>query len=256
MTGEGPPSGSTPVMLEVAGVWKSFDGLSVLRGLDLQVSRHEAVVLIGASGSGKSTLLRCINGLESVDAGSIILDGDLDVTDLDADLDRLRRRVGIVFQSYNLFPHMSVIDNVMLAPRKVLGVPRAQARQQATSLLTRFGLAEKADEFPDRLSGGQSQRAAIVRALAMEPELMLFDEITSALDPLLVSEVLDAVRDLRAGGLTIVMATHEMQFARDVADRVCFLHDGIVLEQGPPEQLFGAPRQQQTADFLARARRD
>jgi polar amino acid transport system ATP-binding protein len=242
---------STPLLL-ASGVWKSFEDHSVLRGLDLDVTRHSAVVLIGASGSGKSTLLRCINGLETVDAGSIVLDGDLEVTDPDVDLDTVRRRIGIVFQSYNLFPHMTVLDNITLAPRKVARVPKAQAVDEARALLARFGLDAKADEYPDRLSGGQAQRAAIVRALAMQPELMLFDEITSALDPLLVGEVLDAVRDLKEGGLTIVMATHEMGFAREVADLVCFLHDGMVLEQGPPEQVFGSPREAQTRDFLAR----
>jgi polar amino acid transport system ATP-binding protein len=241
----------TPI-LEVSGVWKAFDEHPVLRGIDLRVDAHQAVVLIGASGSGKSTLLRCINGLESVDAGRIVLDGEVEVTDPRIDLDRVRRRIGIVFQSYNLFPHMTVLDNITLAPRKVVGVAGSQAREEAVALLDRFGLADKAAEYPDRLSGGQAQRVAIVRALAMQPELMLFDEITSALDPLLVGEVLDAVRDLKAGGLTIVMATHEMGFARDVADRVCFLHDGIVREQGPPEEMFNAPREPETQEFLAR----
>jgi polar amino acid transport system ATP-binding protein len=239
-------------LLDVTGVWKSFDAHSVLRGIDLTVDAHEAVVLIGASGSGKSTLLRCINGLESVDAGRILLDGDVEVSDPRVDLDKVRRRVGIVFQSYNLFPHMTVLENVTLAPRKVARVDGDRARAEAVALLDRFGLRGKADEYPDRLSGGQAQRVAIVRALAMQPELMLFDEITSALDPLLVGEVLDAVRDLKSGGLTIVMATHEMGFAREVADRVCFLHDGVVREQGPPEQVFGSPREQQTQEFLAR----
>ena len=245
-----PPSDTR--LLEARGVWKSFDDHSVLRGLDLDVDRHQAVVLIGASGSGKSTLLRCINGLESVDAGHIVLDGDVDVTDPDVQIDLVRRRVGIVFQSYNLFPHMTVIDNVTLARRKVMGVASGQARDEATTLLERFGLGGKADEYPDRLSGGQAQRVAIVRALAMQPELMLFDEITSALDPLLVGEVLDAVRELKLGGLTIVMATHEMGFAREVADRVCFLSDGIVREEGPPEQIFNEPREAETREFLAR----
>ncbi len=239
-------------LLDVSGVWKSFDDHSVLRGIDLTVDAHEAVVLIGASGSGKSTLLRCINGLEMVDAGRIVLDGDVVVTDPRIDLDRVRRRVGIVFQSYNLFPHMTVIDNVMLAPRKVVGTSSGQARDEARALLDRFGLAAKADDYPDRLSGGQAQRVAIVRALAMQPELMLFDEITSALDPLLVGEVLDAVRDLKDGGLTIVMATHEMGFAREVADRVCFLHDGIVRESGSPDAIFGDPQEAQTREFLSR----
>lgn len=242
----------TGALLEVSGVWKSFEEHPVLRGLDMSVGLHQAFVLIGASGSGKSTLLRCINGLESVDAGRIVLDGDVEVTDPSVDLDTVRRRVGIVFQSYNLFPHMTVLDNITLAPRKVVGVGASQARDQAMTLLTRFGLEAKAGEYPDRLSGGQSQRVAIARALAMEPELMLFDEITSALDPLLVGEVLDAVRDLKAGGLTIVMATHEMGFAREVADQVCFLKEGIVLEQGPPEQVFNQPAEPETREFLAR----
>ena len=243
---------SPTLLLDVTGAWKAFDDHPVLRGLDMQVNRHEAVVLIGASGSGKSTLLRCVNGLESVDAGRIMLDGDVEVSDPRIDLDKVRRRVGIVFQSYNLFPHMTVIDNITLAPRKVARVRAAQAQDEARALLDRFGLAGKADEYPDRLSGGQAQRVAIVRALAMQPELMLFDEITSALDPLLVGEVLDAVRDLKSGGLTIVMATHEMGFAREVADRVCFLQDGIVREQGTPEQIFTDPQEPATREFLAR----
>ena len=242
----------TETLLEIAGVWKAFDGHSVLRGLDLSVARHEAVVLIGASGSGKSTVLRCINGLETVDAGCILLDGDLDVTAFNTDMDAVRRRIGIVFQSYNLFPHMSVLDNVTLSPRKVLKRGSSESRDQAMALLQRFGLAAKADEYPDRLSGGQAQRVAIVRALAMEPELMLFDEITSALDPLLVGEVLDTVRELKMGGLTLIMATHEMGFAREVADRVCFLDAGVVLEQGTPEAVFGSPREGKTREFLSR----
>ena len=239
-------------MLEVSGVWKSFEGHPVLRGLDLSIGHHQAVVLIGASGSGKSTLLRCINGLVMVDAGRIVLDGQLDVTSFDTDMDSVRRRIGIVFQSYNLFPHMSVLDNVALAPRKVLGRSKAESIHAAQTLLTRFGLEAKADEYPDRLSGGQAQRVAIVRALAMEPELMLFDEITSALDPLLVGEVLEAVRELKLSGLTLLMATHEMGFAREVADKVCFLKDGIVLEQGTPEVIFSAPEREETREFLAR----
>ena len=239
-------------MLDVSGVWKAFEGHPVLRGLDLTVGHHQAVVLIGASGSGKSTLLRCINGLVMVDAGRIMLDGELDVTSFDTDMDAARRRIGIVFQSYNLFPHMSVLDNVALAPRKVLGRTKAESIDAARVLLARFGLEAKADEYPDRLSGGQAQRVAIVRALAMEPELMLFDEITSALDPLLVGEVLEAVRELKESGLTRLMATHEMGFAREVADKVCFLKDGIVLEQGTPEVIFSAPQREETREFLAR----
>ena len=239
-------------MLDVSGVWKAFEGHPVLRGLDLTVGHHQAVVLIGASGSGKSTLLRCINGLVMVDAGRIVLDGELDITSFDTDMDAARRRIGIVFQSYNLFPHMSVLDNVALAPRKVLGRSKAESIDAARALLARFGLEAKADEYPDRLSGGQAQRVAIVRALAMEPELMLFDEITSALDPLLVGEVLEAVRELKESGLTLLMATHEMGFAREVADKVCFLKDGIVLEQGTPEVIFSAPQREETREFLAR----
>jgi len=240
--------------LSVTGVWKSFDEHPVLRGIDLQVARHEAVVLIGASGSGKSTLLRCINGLEEVDAGQIVLGDGVEVSAIGADLDAIRRRVGIVFQSYNLFPHMSVLENICLAPRKVLGRSRSAAQDLARELLARVGLADKADAYPDRLSGGQAQRVAIVRALAMEPELLLLDEITSALDPMLVGEVLDLVRDLRETGLTFVMATHEMAFARDVADRVCFLHEGRILEQGTAHEVLATPADPRTQAFLARWR--
>ncbi|HPJ19936.1 MAG TPA: amino acid ABC transporter ATP-binding protein, partial [Actinomycetota bacterium] len=206
---------------------------------------------IGASGSGKSILLRCVNGLEAVDAGLVRID-DIEVTAPDVDLDEVRKRVGIVFQQFNLFPHMSVLDNITLAPRKVLGMRRSDAETAARELLERFGLLAKADDYPDRLSGGQQQRVAIVRALAMKPEVMLFDEVTSALDPLLVGEVLDVIRELKDEGMTIVMATHEMGFAQEVADRVCFLHEGRVLEQGPPAALFGAPEMEQTRAFLAR----
>ena len=237
--------------LDVADVHKSFGDLMVLRGMTLSVAQHEVVVLIGASGSGKSTLLRCIDGLETVDAGLIRVD-DVEVTALDVDLDAVHQRVGIVFQQYNLFPHMSVLDNVTLAPRKVLGLPAEQARTEARALLQRFGLGEKADDYPDRLSGGQQQRVAVVRALAMKPEVMLFDEVTSALDPLLVTEVLDIIRELKSEGMTIVMATHEMDFARDVADRVCFLADGVVLEQGTPEYMFTQAQHERTRAFLAR----
>ena len=242
----------TTVSLSVEAVWKSFGSESVLRGIDLHVHEHEVVVLIGASGSGKSTLLKCINGLEPVDAGRILLDGELDVTAFRTDLDAVRRRVGIVFQAYNLFPHMTVIDNVTLGQRKVLRRTREESEDRARRLLARFGLEEKAAEYPDRLSGGQQQRVAIVRAVAMSPEILLFDEITSALDPLLVGEVLDAVRELKEEGLTIVMATHEMGFAREAADRVCFLDGGVVLEEGTPEQVLGAPIEQRTREYLAR----
>ena len=242
----------TRVSLSVESVWKSFGSESVLRGIDLEVHEHQVVVLIGASGSGKSTLLKCINGLEPVDAGCIMLDNDLDVTAFRTDLDAVRRRVGIVFQAYNLFPHMTVLDNVTLGQRKVLGRSRDEADERARRLLARFGLEEKAGEYPDRLSGGQQQRVAIVRAVAMSPEILLFDEITSALDPLLVGEVLDAVRELKEEGLTIVMATHEMGFAREAADRVCFLDQGVVLEEGPPAQVLGTPVEQRTREYLAR----
>ena len=236
-------------------VHKSFNNRPVLRGITLNIPEHQVTALIGASGSGKSTLLRCMNALEHIDAGTITLFSDGTAIDVSADhvkKDEIRRRIGIVFQSYNLFPHLSVLENVSLAPRKVRGLSKDDAHEQAIELLTRFGLAEKADAYPDHLSGGQAQRVAIVRALAMEPELMLFDEITSALDPMLVGEVLDAVRELKAGGLTIVMATHEMGFARDVADRVCFLADGVVFEQGSAKEVFEAPRHERTAAFLAR----
>jgi polar amino acid transport system ATP-binding protein len=242
----------TSVSLSVESVWKSFGTESVLRGIDLDVQEHQVVVLIGASGSGKSTLLKCINGLEPVDAGRILLDGSLDVTAFRTDLDSVRRRVGIVFQAYNLFPHMTVLDNVTLGQRKVLKRSTAEAQDRARRLLARFGLEDKAGEYPDRLSGGQQQRVAIVRAVAMSPEILLFDEITSALDPLLVGEVLDAVRELKEEGLTIVMATHEMGFAREAADRVCFLDGGVVLEEGPPEQVLGDPVEQRTREYLAR----
>jgi len=243
---------STAPLLDVAGVWKGFETLPVLRGIDLVAEAHTVTALIGASGSGKSTLLRCINGLETVDAGTITLDGDIEVSALDVDLDAVRTRIGIVFQSYNLFPHMSVLDNVTLAPIKVLRRSPATARQAGRELLSRFGLEGKADDYPDRLSGGQAQRVAIVRALAMEPELLLFDEITSALDPLLVGEVLDAVRQLKDSGFTIIMATHEIGFARHVADRVCFLHDGVVHEQGSAVEVLEHPQHELTQAFLSR----
>ena len=241
-------------LLEVRDVHKAFGDLAVLTGMNLEVDLHEVVVLIGASGSGKSTLLRCVNGLEAVDAGLVRID-DIEVTAPDVDLDEVRKRVGIVFQQFNLFPHMSVLDNITLAPRKVLGMRRSDAETAARELLERFGLLAKADDYPDRLSGGQQQRVAIVRALAMKPEVMLFDEVTSALDPLLVGEVLDVIRELKDEGMTIVMATHEMGFAQEVADRVCFLHDGRVLEQGPPAELFADPVEEQTRAFLERVAR-
>jgi len=222
----------------------------VLRGVDLAVSEHEVVCLIGASGSGKSTLLRCINLLERINAGRIVLHGE-EITHA-KNVNTVRRRVGIVFQAFNLFPHMTVLRNVTLAPREVLGKSRAEAEAEATALLDRFGLADRRDEYPDRLSGGQQQRVAIVRALAMRPELMLLDEVTSALDPELVAEVLSVIRELAEAGMTMVIATHEMSFARDTADRVCFLDAGKILEQGPPEEIFTQPREERTRQFLDR----
>jgi polar amino acid transport system ATP-binding protein len=239
------------VALRVEGVHKSFGHNEVLRGIDLAVAEHEVVCLIGASGSGKSTLLRCINAIEPIDAGRIVIGTD-EITARGAKVDLIRRRIGIVFQAFNLFPHMSVTDNITLAPRKVLGRPRATAEADALDLLRRFGLEEKAREFPDRLSGGQQQRVAIVRALAMQPDLLLLDEVTSALDPELVAEVLNVIRELAAGGMTMVIATHEMGFARDIANRVCFLDEGRILEQGPPAEIFRAPREPRTRQFLQR----
>ena len=238
-------------VLSVAGVHKFFGGNPVLRGVSLEVAEHEVVALIGASGSGKSTLLRCINLLEPVDDGTIHLDGE-DITDPRVNPDKVRRRIGIVFQAFNLFPHMSVLDNVTLAPRRVHRRPAAQARADALALLDRVGLAGKAGASPDRLSGGQQQRVAIVRALVNAPRLLLLDEVTSALDPELVGEVLALIRDLKGDGTTMILATHEMTFARQVADRVCFLDGGGIVEQGPPEQLFGAPREPRTRQFLQR----
>ena len=239
--------------LLVEALHKSFGKTEVLRGIDLTVHEHEVVCLIGASGSGKSTLLRCVNLLEPIGAGRIVVAGE-DVTAPGVDVNRVRRRIGIVFQSYNLFPHMTVLRNVTLGPRKALGLSAGDAEREATALLERFGLADKRDEYPDRLSGGQQQRVAIVRALAMKPELLLLDEVTSALDPELVAEVLDVIRELAAGGMTMVIATHEMSFARDVAHRVCFLDAGSILEEGPPARIFGAPREERTRQFLQRIR--
>jgi polar amino acid transport system ATP-binding protein len=237
--------------LRVEGLHKSFGRVEVLKGVDLLLEEHEVVCLIGASGSGKSTLLRCVNLLEQIDAGRILLHGD-EITRRDVDVNRVRRRIGIVFQAFNLFPHMSVLRNVTLAPTKALGKPRAEAEAEAAALLGRFGLADKRDEYPDRLSGGQQQRVAIVRALAMRPDLMLLDEVTSALDPELVAEVLNVIRELAEGGMTMLIATHEMGFARDIASRVCFLDEGLILEQGPPEEIFTRPRQPRTRQFLQR----
>jgi len=237
--------------VELQGVRKSFGEHEVLRGIDLAVEEHGVVCLIGASGSGKSTLLRCVNLLEAIDEGRILVGGD-EVTAPRVDADRVRRGIGIVFQAYNLFPHMTVLRNITLAPREVLKTPRAEAEAQALELLGRFGLAERRDDYPDRLSGGQQQRVAIVRALAMRPHLMLLDEVTSALDPELVGEVLNVIRELAAGGMTMLIATHEMGFAREIANRVCFLDGGVILEQGPPEQIFTAPQEARTRQFLQR----
>jgi len=237
--------------LELQGIRKSFGKLEVLRGVDLSLAEHEVVCLIGASGSGKSTLLRCVNLLEPIDAGRIVV-GGAEVTAPGVDVNRVRRGIGIVFQAFNLFPHMTVLENVTLGPRKALGSSKRQAFEEADRLLARFGLADKRTEYPDRLSGGQQQRVAIVRALAMRPQLLLLDEVTSALDPELVSEVLDAIRELAAGGMTMLIATHEMGFARDVASRVCFLHDGRILEEGSPEEIFSAPKEERTRQFLQR----
>ena len=254
----GPPRGEVPSAaaaarpkLRIERVRKSFGAKLVLDDVSLTVAEHEVVCLIGASGSGKSTLLRCINLLEPVDDGAVWLD-DRDITEPGLDPNPVRARIGMVFQSYNLFPHMSVLANITLAPTAVRKVARRDAEQAALALLDRFGLADKATAYPDQLSGGQQQRAAIVRALAMKPELMLLDEITAALDPVLVGEVLEVVREMRATGMTMLLATHEMGFAREIADTVCFLQDGRILEHGPPAQMFSEPAQPATREFLAR----
>jgi polar amino acid transport system ATP-binding protein len=241
---------SVPV-LELRGVTKAYGGVEVLRGIDLAVHEHRAVALIGASGSGKSTLLRCIDLLEEIDDGDVLLDGEV-VTDPAVDPTTVRRRLGLVFQAFNLFPHMSVVDNVALGPIRAQGVPAAPARAAARELLARFGLGGREDEKPDRLSGGQQQRVAIVRALATRPRALLLDEITSALDPELVGEVLAVVRELKAEGMTMVIATHEMEFAREVADEVGFLHEGRVLERGAPDDVLSRPQQPETQRFLRR----
>ena len=240
----------TPTLL-VEGVRKSFGKAEVLRGVDLVLEPHEVVCLIGASGSGKSTLLRCVNLLEPIDAGRIHLAGS-EITASGVNPDRVRRRIGIVFQAFNLFPHMNVLRNVTLGPTKALGLSRADAEAEARELLARFGLDGREEEYPDRLSGGQQQRVAIVRALAMRPDLLLLDEVTSALDPELVAEVLNVVRELAEAGMTMLIATHEMGFARDIADRVCFLDAGVILEEGDPEEIFSAPREARTQQFLQR----
>lgn len=237
--------------LSVRGVEKAFGEKQVLSGIDLDVAPHEVVCLIGASGSGKSTLLKCINLLVPIDAGEVWFD-DLLITGARVDADSVRSRMAIVFQSFNLFPHLSVLENITLAPQKVLEVPRDQAVARADDLLGRFGLASKREVYPELLSGGEQQRVAIIRALAMQPEVLLLDEVTSALDPVLVGEVLSLLRDLKEQGMTMVIATHEMGFARETADRVAFLHAGAVAEQGPPAKIFGAPTRPETQDFLRR----
>jgi polar amino acid transport system ATP-binding protein len=242
---------SAETVLEIEGLHKSFGGTEVLKGIDLKLQSHEVVCLIGASGSGKSTLLRCVNLLEPIDAGRIEFVGE-EITAPKVDANQVRRRIGIVFQAFNLFPHMSVLGNVTLGPKKVLGLSEEQAQAEGADLLRRFGLLDKKDEYPDRLSGGQQQRAAIVRALAMKPQLMLLDEVTSALDPELVAEVLDVIRELADSGMTMLIATHEMSFARDIANRVCFLDAGVILEQGPPREIFSAPTNERTRQFLQR----
>ena len=241
---------SQPV-LEVKKLRKSYGSEVVLEDISFTVPVHTATVFIGSSGSGKSTLLRCINLLDQIDDGSIVLDGE-DITAVDADVDKVRRKLGIVFQSFNLFPHMKVIDNITLAPMKVQGISKEIARENAYKLLDRFGLHEKAENYPDRLSGGQQQRVAIIRSIAVAPRLLLLDEITSALDPVLVNEVLSTVRDLKIEGMTMVLATHEMGFAKQVADEVCFLHHGKILEWGSPAQILEAPKQPETKEFLKR----
>jgi polar amino acid transport system ATP-binding protein len=237
--------------VRLEGVHKSYHGMKVLKGIDLSVAPHEVICLIGASGSGKSTMLKCVNLLEPIDSGRIMVEGE-EITAPNVDVNRIRRHIGIVFQAFNLFPHMTVMRNITLAPLKVLGLSQREAASRGTDLLSRFGLADKRDEYPDRLSGGQQQRVAIVRALAMNPDIMLFDEVTSALDPELVAEVLNVIRGLAEAGMTMLIATHEMGFARDIASRVCFLSDGVILEQGSPDQIFSSPQEQRTQQFLQR----
>lgn len=237
--------------LRLENVQKAFGDNPVIRGIDLTITKGEMVCLIGASGSGKSTLLRCMNLLEPIDDGQIFLDG-IDISEPGKDPQPVRQRIGMVFQSYNLFPHMTALDNAMLAPRRIMGTSRAQLRPALEEMFKRFGLHDRIHHYPDQLSGGQQQRVAIIRALAMKPEIMLFDEITSALDPELVGEVLDVLRDLRSQGMTMVLATHEMGFARELADKVCFLEQGRILEQGPPDQIFESPREDRTKAFLSR----
>jgi polar amino acid transport system ATP-binding protein len=238
-------------VVECVGVTKAFGDREVLRGVSLAVPEHGAVALIGASGSGKSTLLRCIDLLEEIDDGDVLLDGEV-ITDPSVRPDRVRKRLGMVFQGFNLFPHLSVMENIVLAPLKAHGTPRAEAEARARELLARFGLEDRADTRPDRLSGGQQQRVAIIRALATQPRALLLDEVTSALDPELVGEVLALVRDLKADGMTMILATHEMSFAAEVADEICFLHEGLIVERGVPERIFEAPERPETQRFLRR----
>jgi polar amino acid transport system ATP-binding protein len=238
-------------VLEITGVTKAYGEAAVLRGIDLEVPEHHAVALIGASGSGKSTLLRCVDLLEEIDDGDVLLDGEV-ITDPAVNPIEVRRRLGMVFQSFNLFPHMTVLENVVLGPVRTKGIAAREARERGRELLARFGLGGREDERPDNLSGGQQQRVAIVRALATSPRALLLDEVTSALDPELVGEVLGVIRDLKADGMTMIIATHEMAFARDVADEVCFLHEGRILERGAPERIFSAPEQPETQRFLRR----
>ena len=242
---------SAEPVLRVSNLHKNFDGVPVLRGIDLDIHQHRVVALIGASGSGKSTLLKSINLLERIDDGQIFLKGE-DISDPRINVDKTRARIGVVFQQFNLFPHLTVLDNVTIASRKVHGIKRAEAEATALEWLERIGLRDKVKQYPDRLSGGQQQRVAIVRAITSNPELLLLDEITSALDPMLVGEVLDLVAELKTGGSTILMATHEMQFARKVADTVVFLKDGVLIEQGTPEQIFDHPKRAETQDYLRR----
>ena len=251
MTDPRPAVGASGEALRLEDVHKSFGKLEVLRGIDLTVAEHEVICLIGASGSGKSTLLRCVNLLEPVDSGRIVVEGE-EITARGVDVNAIRRQVGIVFQAFNLFPHMTVVRNVTLSPREVLGVDKATAEAEAIELLERFGLADKRDEYPDRLSGGQQQRVAIVRALAVKPKIMLLDEVTSALDPELVAEVLNVIKELAASGMTMMIATHEMGFAKDIANRICFLDQGKILEEGPPARIFSDPQNPRTREFLQR----
>ncbi len=243
-----------PMILDVKNLKKDFDEKSVLKGIDLELYRGQIVALIGSSGSGKSTLLRSINLIEEISDGQIFLNGE-DISDPRVNQDQIRRKIGLVFQAYNLFAHLSILENITLALRNVKGLKKEEADERARKLLERIGLAEKANDYPDKLSGGQQQRTAIMRAVAMEPELLLLDEVTSALDPELVGEVLELIRDLKAGGTSILMATHELSFARDVADWVVFLDGGVIIEEGPAKEFFANPQQPRTKEFLTRLRR-